>query len=506
MKRVRGVTLEDIIEAYKKRPEAVQKRYSRQRMLRAFCSVCLAVDYAHQHGVLHRDLKPSNVMLGDFGEVYVLDWGLAKIVKASEVVQVEEAPPPVDVDVTAPGSLIGTLGYMAPEQIRCQPNALRPTSDVYALGAILFEVLALTELHPRTSNRGIITSTLGEVDARPSVRVPDQDIPPELDEICVKAVSTNPGKRYQNARELQQAVQRFLDGERDQQLRKSMAHDHAEAAARILAEAGDGESPTVDERRSAMREIGRALALDPSNEQAMETMVEMLTLPPSELPEEVRQQIQNQQDAQARWMGRIAGVAYFSFLLYLPLFLWAGVKNTAALGLFYLMAVFTGGLSIWTASRAKARERMVFVVMIISTVWMATAAMFFGPLVLMPAMVAVNTGAFALYLDGWPRALSVVFGCLAILVPVVLEWTSVMEASYLFTGQGMVVQPNAIGFDPHTTILILLVGGVATVLTSSFSIMGVRDALRKAQRTVFLQTWHIRQLLPSSARKSRSKS
>src|SRR5262249_39471269 len=82
MKRVRGRTMKDVIEALASGDEDTIQRFSRRKLLQAFSSVCQAVEFAHSRGVLHRDLKPSNVMLGDFGEVTVLDWGLAKILSS----------------------------------------------------------------------------------------------------------------------------------------------------------------------------------------------------------------------------------------------------------------------------------------------------------------------------------------------------------------------------------------------------------------------------------------
>src|SRR5207248_6263254 len=105
---------------------------------RAFVDVCLAIDFAHSRGVVHRDLKPSNIMLGDYGEVYVIDWGIARVL-GDEQNQPRCGGDEIDTldEGTKTGDLLGTPGYMAPEQVR-QADVGRP-SDVYALGAILFE-------------------------------------------------------------------------------------------------------------------------------------------------------------------------------------------------------------------------------------------------------------------------------------------------------------------------------------------------------------------------------
>src|SRR5262249_9483772 len=113
-------------------------------LLNAFVAVCNAVAYAHSRGVLHRDLKPHNVVLGDYGEVFVLDWGLAKMLGRSEpgtdakpVAVTEE----VAREATVEGQVLGTPAYMSPEQAKGRLDLLDERSDVYGLGAILYEIL-----------------------------------------------------------------------------------------------------------------------------------------------------------------------------------------------------------------------------------------------------------------------------------------------------------------------------------------------------------------------------
>jgi serine/threonine-protein kinase len=135
-----------------------------RQLLRAFVDVCLAVEFAHARGVVHRDLKPANIMLGDYGEVYVLDWGVARVLGepvsgdpgaapaipagfASSDARDASAPSDsLDEGSTKTGTLLGTPGYIAPEQLKGEPAA--PPADVYALGSILFELLAGEPLHP----------------------------------------------------------------------------------------------------------------------------------------------------------------------------------------------------------------------------------------------------------------------------------------------------------------------------------------------------------------------
>ncbi|MCU1279757.1 MAG: Serine/threonine protein kinase PrkC, regulator of stationary phase, partial [bacterium] len=148
MKRVRGTALGDVLSALASGEEAVGKRFSRRRILTAFSQICLTAHYAHERGVVHRDIKPDNIMLGDYGEVYLLDWGLARIEAGDDLTDpAMRAGLGAGDGRTRAGQVLGTLGYMAPEQARGEHATLDARADVYALGAILFEILTLQPLY-----------------------------------------------------------------------------------------------------------------------------------------------------------------------------------------------------------------------------------------------------------------------------------------------------------------------------------------------------------------------
>src|SRR6185503_3909257 len=133
MKRITGQTL----------GERLAERVAQNRLLRVFVDVCRAIEFAHVRGVVHRDLKPSNIMLGDYGETYVIDWWIARVLANSETAKHSDIAI-LDPDGTRVGSVLGTPGYMAPEQVRGEPAT--SAADVYALGAILFELLTAQPL------------------------------------------------------------------------------------------------------------------------------------------------------------------------------------------------------------------------------------------------------------------------------------------------------------------------------------------------------------------------
>jgi eukaryotic-like serine/threonine-protein kinase len=175
MKRVRGERLDAWAD---KNPDP-------RARLRIFVRICEAVAFAHAEGVIHRDLKPENVMVGEFGEALVMDWGIARELASAEAAGVEgaEGAGADDAGETLEGAVLGTRAYMAPEQARGERSLVGPRADVFALGAVL---------------RFLAGSPL----------------PKPLASICTKAMAPLPVDRYATASELAADVGRFVDRER----------------------------------------------------------------------------------------------------------------------------------------------------------------------------------------------------------------------------------------------------------------------------------------------------
>lgn len=188
---------------------------SRRRLLGSFLGVCNAVAYAHSRGVIHRDLKPENVVLGHFGEVYLIDWGLARLLRSPNDDTARVTVSVADgVEAPASGRGPGTPAYMAPEQAANRSELMGIATDVYGLGAILFELL--TGKAPHEIHEGdkleVVLQRIAEKES-PSAREREPAVPPALDQICARAMARVPEDRYPGAAELGAAVQRWLDEE-----------------------------------------------------------------------------------------------------------------------------------------------------------------------------------------------------------------------------------------------------------------------------------------------------
>jgi serine/threonine protein kinase len=188
-------------------------------LLRVFQKICEAVSFAHAHGVLHRDLKPENIMVGPFGEVLVMDWGVAKLTRETGEGDINGTTWQRNSDSveTVHGTVVGTRAYMAPEQARGE--SVDERADVYALGAILHSLLTG---HPPTdigqsqresqARTRLMSKSAAVAGSRRLELISGQQAPRRLNAICSKALAQEPDGRYASAQELAADVARYLDG------------------------------------------------------------------------------------------------------------------------------------------------------------------------------------------------------------------------------------------------------------------------------------------------------
>ncbi|MCB9492607.1 MAG: SUMF1/EgtB/PvdO family nonheme iron enzyme [Dehalococcoidia bacterium] len=273
MQEVRGETLSRVIEAVHSASsagmwETADSGWSLRRLVSAFERACRAVAYAHSRGVVHRDLKPDNVMVGEHGEVLVVDWGLAKLLDAAA----DAGATPIGLrgasasKQTLEGTVAGTPLYMAPEQARGEVDRIGTTSDVYSLGAILYELLTGAPPYRGKSAREVLAQVL-QGPPRPlptrtgvaGLGITGDDIvdsafsrlplPLELCETCNRAMARDPAARFANAGGLADELAGWLDGARKR-----------DRAVEIVA-AAEARAAEVPQLRERAAEI-RATALD----------------------------------------------------------------------------------------------------------------------------------------------------------------------------------------------------------------------------------------------------
>jgi PAS domain S-box-containing protein len=234
MQFVKGRTLTEAARCYHRQRAAGQAdSLEFVNLLNAFVTVCNTIAYAHARGVIHRDLKGQNVVLGDFGEVIVLDWGLAKLMNQPDP---NANIPPIQCDsdqtaspdLTAEGQTVGTPAYMAPEQAAGRPDLIDRRTDVYGLGAMLYEILTGQPPFLGTNTLEVLRKVREEVPTPPRSIWPD--VPPALEDACLRALAKQPADRPASAGEMAQAVLHWQEMERrkaEEALRASEALYHS---------------------------------------------------------------------------------------------------------------------------------------------------------------------------------------------------------------------------------------------------------------------------------------
>jgi serine/threonine protein kinase len=245
MKLVKGVTLQQILDDLRHEKKEALEHYTLDRLLTIFRKVCDALAFANASHIIHRDLKPENVMVGEFGEVLVMDWGIAKILnepgieQASAVVSPLAVPGTGSFTATMEGAVMGTPNYMSPEQAMGKVNELDERSDIFSLGGILYAILTLRppvegkdvwEVLEKVQTANINAPTVfgatttvksdprakgGVLEAERIKRLPHLPggrVPAALSAVVMKALTLDKAERYQNVAAFSADIERFQGG------------------------------------------------------------------------------------------------------------------------------------------------------------------------------------------------------------------------------------------------------------------------------------------------------
>lgn len=295
MKFVRGLTLKVVLDDIAAGKQDTITQFPLGRLLTIFQKACDAVAFAHSKGILHRDLKPDNIMIGDFGEVLVMDWGLAKRTGRAEINLDETQSVDLPAFRTTAGAVMGTPNFMSPEQAAGKIDELDVRTDIFMLGGVLYCILTLRPPFPGiTAQESLRKITAGNIvpplDFNGEVlpHCPGGAISESLAAVAMKALRYKPDERYPTVRELQKDIEAYQGGfatsaEEASALKQALLlvkRHQAEfallgvALAAVLAVAGTAVARTVTSQREAENSLRALRAAAPAYASQAESLIE----------------------------------------------------------------------------------------------------------------------------------------------------------------------------------------------------------------------------------------
>ncbi|MCA8915884.1 MAG: protein kinase [Planctomycetes bacterium] len=217
MKFVEGLSLAEVLLRLREGNRDMRREFDLMRLLDTFIKICEGMSFAHNRGVIHRDLKPANIMVGRFGEVQVMDWGVAKVIgrqfrssSDSNIVLTDRLD--MGASQTMMGAIIGTPSYMSPEQAKGDIDAINHHSDIFSMGVILYEMLCLRSPWTGKSSDEVLDQVREMTPVKPRERNPEIEVPAELERLALKCLEKDPDRRIDTVAELAENVRNFIEG------------------------------------------------------------------------------------------------------------------------------------------------------------------------------------------------------------------------------------------------------------------------------------------------------
>ncbi|MBL8740987.1 MAG: hypothetical protein JNK04_07835, partial [Myxococcales bacterium] len=305
--------------------------------------------------------------------------------------------------------------------------------------------------------------------------------------------------RPSSARELADAVERYLDGDREYTARKRLAGEHTDKAKSLANLALDGPLEGREEARAgAMREAGRALSYLPDHESARSVVLRLFATPPETLPTAAKAEMQEITAAQIRNGMRDNAVRTGVWVLLSPLLLLMGVRVPWLAGLILagVVACAATAAVLYFRKVTASYGRLLLACMVSG--WGALMASVFGPLVFVPGFAAVNTVLFAAQGSPRHRSTIVLCGCAAFVLPFALELAGLIPPSMVFSDAGMLLVPRVTHLPELVSLVSLVAVSLAGVVAPAVVATRLRDALFRAEEKLLIHKWHLEKLAPKA--------
>jgi serine/threonine-protein kinase len=316
----------------------------------------------------------------------------------------------------------------------------------------------------------------------------------------VRATSFEASARFATARELADAVEQFLSGDRDLATRRELSARHTAAAAE-LARAALGPQGTLDERTRALEHLGRAIALHPNDAKALELLRDLLREPPAKRPPEVDRELEAAY-VETRRVGLRRAMLFYGLLgpaIFLPAWFFMGLKSML-LAVLCVGAFAVSGAAAYVTQRKGSLSRRFPIVTFGVGIALAITAYCFGPFVLAPTLAVANTMAHVVIGRREHRRAVVAIGALALLVPLALELAGVVPPSFAYRDGALVATSPLVTFRETFTTPFFVIINLGLVVFGSLGIGRYRDALARGEERTIMQAWLLARLVPEPVR------